>query len=731
MTTLARAKVYPVKAQQLFLWHQGCTATIEFHRMLRRLNNRACRLKQASSLSVGALAIFGLAVAVGQTQDTTGNSLLHGSFQFRHVAVRNVDVNFNPTEIRATYGSIAFDGTGNYTISATTVDNTVSSGVPQPLNVIGTYAIGSNGTGYVANPLDPTDDNIYIYGAVAQGVYTGSSTESEQEGLIVNDVFIAIPTGSPPTNASFISPYQTGLLDFTGASSTAIKNALFEISPNGQGGFGTISLTGQAANQSGALTQSITGATYNFKSDGSATLTIPLPSGVSSNDALFTGSKTLFESADGNFILGWTPNGYDIFFGVRALTVTGTNSISVGLYFTAALEDSPSSIGTDSYYGAISNTGDSAGDGIVHERLNIPEQLSFDYGTDDQINLNPNGTTDVDLDGYKYIFGDGGMAFVAIGTSGNFSLLVGTHAPAFSGPGVYLNPIGVVNAASYQPITASLAPGELIALVGTGLSSVTMTVPGGQAFPSILGGVLVSIDGIPCPIFYVSPTQISVIVPYEVAANQTGLANIQATNNGVASNVVQMYLSDSAPGAFSQNQNGIGYAAAVHAATGELITSSNPAQGGEYISLFLTGLGTVTPSVSDGALGPSNPLSVSDLYNAGNLLVFFNDYGPNGTVGNVGNIEFAGLAPELAGLYQINVQVPTSGLAAGENVYVEFVTDAADVNQIQIPYGRAGVRAILPRSGLTARQRRLGHEDKRARQVSLRSRRESPSLPSR
>ena len=175
-----------------------------------------------------------------------------------------------------------------------------------------------------------------------------------------------------------------------------------------------------------------------------------------------------------------------------------------------------------------------------------------------------------DFNGYEYIFGDGGQAFVAIGTNGNFSLLVGMHAAAFSGPGVYLNPIGVVNAASYQPITASLAPGELITLFGTGLSPVTMSMQGGQAFPPTLGGVSVSIDGIPCPIYYVSPTQMSVIVPYEVASNQTGLANIQVTNNGVASNVVQMYLTDAAPGSRSRNnaENGIGYAAALHAATG-------------------------------------------------------------------------------------------------------------------------------------------------------------------
>jgi uncharacterized protein (TIGR03437 family) len=648
--------------------------------------------QNTSLFAVVVMAAFGLAIAAGQTQDISGDGLLKGPFAFRHVAVQNIDGNFDPSEITASYGTITFDGAGNYTIAGMSVDNTVASGAPQALSVTGTYAIGANGAGYVANPLYPTDYNKYVYGAVSQGVYSGSSTEAGQEGAIMNDIFVAIPLGSAPTNASFSSTYQTGVLDFTGGGATAIMNALFGLSPNGKGGFGNITLNGQASNQlTTTVTQSITGASYNFNGDGSATLTIPLPSGVSAGNAMFTGTKTIYESADGNFILGWTASGYDIFFGVKALTITGTNSLSQGLYFTTALEDSSGISGTDSYYGGISDSGDSAGDGVVHERLNFPEQPSFDFGTDDQIVVNSDGTTGVDLNGYQYIFGDGGMAFVGIGTQGNFSLIVGLHAASFSGPGVYLNPIGVANAASYQPITASLAPGELITLVGTGLSTSTMTTQGGQAFATSLGGVSVSIDGIPCPIYYVSPGQLSVIVPYAVASNQTGLANIQVTNNGVASNIVQTYLTDAAPGAFSQQANGIGYAAAVHAATGALITLSSPADPGEYISLFLTGLGVVNPTVTDGTVGPINPLSVADLYDAGFLSVYFNDYGPNGSAGNPGTIEFAGLAPGLAGLYQINVQVPTSGLASGDNVYVEFSTDAADVNQIQIPYGSAPV----------------------------------------
>ncbi|MGD1097683.1 MAG: hypothetical protein ABSB35_37565 [Bryobacteraceae bacterium] len=53
---------------------------------------------------------------------------------------------------------------------------------------------------------------------------------------------------------------------------------------------------------------------------------------------------------------------------------------------------------------------------------------------------------------------------------------------------------------------------------------------------------------------------------------------------------------------------------------------------------------------------------------------------------------FAGLAPTLAGLYQMNVQVPT-GVGPG-NVYLEVVTDAADVLQIQVPVGGSAAAAV-------------------------------------
>jgi len=50
-------------------------------------------------------------------------------------------------------------------------------------------------------------------------------------------------------------------------------------------------------------------------------------------------------------------------------------------------------------------------------------------------------------------------------------------------------------------------------------------------------------------------------------------------------------------------------------------------------------------------------------------------------------VTYAGLAPGLAGLYQVNVQIPSN--VGPSNVYVEFITDFADVNMVQVPVAAA------------------------------------------
>jgi len=99
------------------------------------------------------------------------------------------------------------------------------------------------------------------------------------ENYILNDLFVAIPAAATaPTVASFAASYQTGVLDFTGASGATVRNALFKLTANGAGGIADIALTGQAADQTAnKLTQTVSGATYLLARDGAGRSTFRRP----------------------------------------------------------------------------------------------------------------------------------------------------------------------------------------------------------------------------------------------------------------------------------------------------------------------------------------------------------------------------------------------------------------------------------------------------------------------
>ena len=159
------------------------------------------------------------------------------------------------------------------------------------------------------------------------------------------------------------------------------------------------------------------------------------------------------------------------------------------------------------------------------------------------------------------------------------------------------------------------------------------------------------INNIPAPIYYVTPTQLSAIVPYGITG---GLAKVQVFNDNVPSNSVTALTATTAPGVLTQSQNGLGYGDVVHL-DGTLVNAKSPAQIGEIVSVFVTGLGAVSPTISDGAAGPVSPLATTP---TGAIAVYI-----GGVAATVG---YSGLAPQLAGLYQINLTVP-AGLTAGDN----------------------------------------------------------------
>jgi uncharacterized protein (TIGR03437 family) len=185
----------------------------------------------------------------------------------------------------------------------------------------------------------------------------------------------------------------------------------------------------------------------------------------------------------------------------------------------------------------------------------------------------------------------------------------------------------------------------------------------------MLGGVQVSVNGTPAPIYYVSSTQISAIVPFEVTGST---ATLIVTVNGVKSNSVTVPMAATSPGIFSSPANGIGNAAALHGDY-SLISATNPATQGEIISMYLTGLGATKPSVGDGAAAPGKaPFALI----TGALAIYV-----GGVQVPANQIYFAGLAPTLAGLYQVNFMIPN--VPAG-NVGVAVQTNEGFTDMVYI-----------------------------------------------
>jgi len=201
--------------------------------------------------------------------------------------------------------------------------------------------------------------------------------------------------------------------------------------------------------------------------------------------------------------------------------------------------------------------------------------------------------------------------------------------------------IAVANSASGA--VSALAPGALVTIYGSGLSTSTATAT--FPLPVTLGGTVVTVGGLTAPILYASPAQLNIQIPFEASAGSVALS---VTAGGAAVGSATLSLSALAPGLFLLPQ---GAAAALNQ-DGSVNSQTRPASVGSIISAYLTGLGPVNPSVATGAAAPSAPLSyVSATVTA--------------TIGNVNaSVKFAGVAPGFAGLYQVNVLVPQ--LASGQ-----------------------------------------------------------------
>jgi uncharacterized protein (TIGR03437 family) len=473
-----------------------------------------------------------------------------------------------------------------------------------------------------------------------------------------------------------------------------VHQAYFTATANGSGALSNLTLVGSAENLTATVVnQTVAGATYSLSGTNGGTLTIP----NTQNSQLVSGTKMLYVSADGNYLLGGSATGADMIFGFRS-AASPSNSLLNGTYFAAGMEANLSSGNfLDSYYGSVNANG--AGALIWHQRFDdVVDVITYDNSFNTPVTINSSGTF---YDGtYTTLVGFNGQVAMQIGSGQEFSLDILVHAPAYTATSsVWINPIGITNAANYTPITNAYAPGELVDIFGS--FGVPTQVDGALPVPSNLSGVQVMVNGYSAPVYLVSANQISAIIPYEIATDLNGsidsFATFQVIVNGNKSNPVTVYVDQTSPGLYTDTQNGVGTAALLHSNGTTEVTTSSAASPGETVSLFMNGLGTVTPTVADGAAGPSNPLSYADEYNNTSLSVLLDDYVDNLATAN---ITYAGLAPGFPALYQVNFTIPSRGLGNGL-VYINFQTFEGETEMSTI-----SLQGFSHASGVTAESKR-------------------------
>jgi uncharacterized protein (TIGR03437 family) len=239
-------------------------------------------------------------------------------------------------------------------------------------------------------------------------------------------------------------------------------------------------------------------------------------------------------------------------------------------------------------------------------------------------------------------------------------------------------PAGILNAASFQNL---ISPGAIASLFGQNFAS-TLTVGSGAPLPSELDRVRVTFNGIPAPLFFTSQNQVNVQVPYELTGTT---AEVRVSNSNGSSESQRVNLAIHSPSLFTLAQSGRGQAIAVLADTATIVapigttSDSRPARPGEIITLYGTGFGPVTPPIETGTNSCSASRCLPDL---SNLLIRRCVVNPVITIAGTRladqDLLFCGLAPQLVGLYQLNIRIP-SGVAPG-NAQPVIITQGANTS---------------------------------------------------
>jgi uncharacterized protein (TIGR03437 family) len=253
-----------------------------------------------------------------------------------------------------------------------------------------------------------------------------------------------------------------------------------------------------------------------------------------------------------------------------------------------------------------------------------PRPTALELGVNNQTQLLPRGIA-MDNSNNAYLLTVSGLSIVTLTSTAG-------RAPSFQSS-------GVVNGASH---TGPVSPGSLITIFGANLADSAKATA--APLPRILGGVCVTANEVTIPLISTSPTQIDAQLPFDLGTGRFTLT-VRSTRLGLVSAGVQVQPTATSPGLFSIDVNGQ-QRAPLHTADLTLVTPDYPADRDEYLILYATGLGPVSPAVPAGFGNPEDPPSPA--VQPVEVTIGGQPY----------PVIWAGMAPGFVGVYQITIYVP-------------------------------------------------------------------------
>lgn len=255
-------------------------------------------------------------------------------------------------------------------------------------------------------------------------------------------------------------------------------------------------------------------------------------------------------------------------------------------------------------------------------------------------------------------------ARLADGTTLTLSVLPDT-ATAQSAPPPQLS---IIHGARLDP-TSLLAAGSVVVLGGN-LPVSYETKPAGDILPlpTRLADLSIQLSsGSFAPIFSVTPDSALVQIPWELDGKTTETLIVRG--RGIQDTTLKFNLAKYAPGIYMTNPQA-SKQGTIYDSQWRLLDASNPAMPGTEIAIYCTGLGAVSsppPTGSPAELeGMLHPLRAP-------VRAMIGDRAPI--------VKYAGLAPGLVGVYQVNVLLPAS-VQAGDSVPVTLTVGGVTSNTV-------------------------------------------------